>query len=164
MMHQAPAKPWQHRIVFIAAVYNIIWGSLVIAFPAALWHLVGAAVPDPVALWRGLGAIIGAFGLGFLVAARNPYHHWLLIAVAAVAKSAGTVGFFWAASQGQLPWSFGWLVLFDDFAWVIPFALIVRDALRATTLLDAPAALDASAALNTSAAHGIASASANTTV
>ena len=131
-MHPNIAKPWQHRIVGIAAIYNIIWGSLVIAFPASLWELVGAPVPDPVALWRGLGAIIGAFGLGFLVAARNPYQHWLLIGVAAIAKTAGTVGFFWAASQGQLPWSFGWLVLVDDFAWITPFALIVRDALRAS--------------------------------
>ncbi len=123
------AAPWQRRIIAIAAVYNIIWGSIVIAFPELLWNLVGAPVPEPVALWRGLGAIIGAFGLGFLIAATDPYRHWLLIAVAAVAKSAGTIGFFWAASQGDLPWSFGWLVLVDDFAWIIPFGLIVRDAL-----------------------------------
>lgn len=125
----ATAAPWQRRIVLVAAIYNIAWGSIVIAFPELLWNLVGAPVPEPVALWRGLGAIIGAFGLGFLIAAFDPYRHWLLIGVAAIAKSAGTVGFFWAASQGDLPWSFGWLVLVDDFAWIIPFALIVRDAL-----------------------------------
>jgi small multidrug resistance pump len=120
---------WQCNLVMFAGIYNIVWGTMVIAAPALIWNMVGAPVPEPLALWQGLGAIIGAFGLGFLVAARDPHRHWLIIAVAALAKTAGTVGFFWAAFRGDLPWSFGWWVLVDDFAWIIPFAIIVRSAL-----------------------------------
>ena len=45
-------------------------------------------------------------------------------------KILGPIGFLQTAIAGDIPWSFGWLLITNDLIWWIPFAGILLAALR----------------------------------
>lgn len=118
------------RVLFLAAAYHLIWGGLAVLAPARLGVDPAA---DPAAdprLWQGLGLLVGAYGVGFGIAARDPFRHWPIVLVGLLAKLAGPLGFAWAAGRAEPPSSMGLVILGNDIVWWLPFALILRGAAR----------------------------------
>ena len=108
-----------------AAVYNALWGVWVILFPNAIFRWVGMAPPLYPQLWQCIGMIMAAYGVGYAIAAQAPLRHWPIVLVGLVGKMLVPLGFLWAASGGQLPWSFGVAIVTNDLVWIVPFALIL---------------------------------------
>ncbi len=125
-----PAPSWMTWCLRIAGVYNIAWGLLVVAFPAAWFSMVAAEPPIYPALWQCIGMIVGVYGIGYWVAAGDPFRHWPIVLVGLLGKVFGAVGFFSAAAAGGMPWSFGWTVLTNDLIWWVPFSVILLAAWR----------------------------------
>jgi hypothetical protein len=75
--------------------------------------------------------IVGVYGLGYLIAARDPLRHWPIVLVGLLGKILGPIGFLDAALRGQLPWSMGATILTNDLLWWIPFSMILWHAARA---------------------------------
>ncbi len=82
-------------------------------------------------LWACIGMIVGAYGLGYMIAARDPARHWPIVLVGLLGKILGPIGFVGAAVRGQLPWSMGVTILTNDLVWWIPFSMILWEAARA---------------------------------
>jgi hypothetical protein len=72
--------------------------------------------------------IVGVYGIGYGIAAYDSARHWPIVLVGLLGKIFGPIGFVWAATQGELPWSAGATILTNDLIWWIPFALILRRA------------------------------------
>lgn len=119
-------KPW----FYAAALYNLIWGSLTILFPHLVFDLIGMERPLHLSLWRVVGMFVLVYALAYWWAARRPVYFRHFILIGFLGKVLGTVGYVLAAATGQLPVSFGWMILLNDVIWLVPFAMYLRDAAR----------------------------------
>ncbi len=125
-----------------AGVYNIVWGVLTIAMPVTTLTWLGiTSTPIIAAFWQCIGMIVGVYGLGYLIAAQNPYRHWPIVLVGLLGKIFGPIGFVQAVMMGVLPMSMGWTIITNDLLWWVPFGLILWRALdhhQRGNLPDAP--------------------------
>jgi hypothetical protein len=113
-----------------AAVYNLAFGVWAVGFPRHFWALAGLAQPNYPELWQCIGMIVGVYGVGYWIAARDPERYWPIVLVGLLGKVLGPLGFARAAMTGALPWSFGWINVFNDLVWWIPFTWILVRAWR----------------------------------
>ena len=121
---------WMRPVLWAAALYNLLFGAIVVIFPALLFRWAGLPLPNYPEIWQCLGMVIGVYGIGYAIAATNPRRHWPIVLVGLLGKILGPIGFLHAAMLGRLPWKAGWMNVFNDLVWWIPFTLILLDALR----------------------------------
>lgn len=128
-----PAPRWMRGWLLAAAGYNLLFGAWAIMFPEALFLWAGTPAPNYPELWQCIGMIVGVYGIGYAIAAGDPYRHWPIVLVGFLGKIFGPIGFAQALWQGALPLKFGAILLSNDLVWWIPFALILRRAYRDAT-------------------------------
>ena len=121
---------WVPLVLRLAAVYNLLWGSLVILFPKAAFERLGIEAPKYPSIVQCLGMVIGVYGIGYWIAARDPATHWPIVLVGLLGKIFGPIGFVYNAWRGTLPWTMGATILTNDILWWIPFAAILVHAAR----------------------------------
>ena len=126
-------KRWMRHVMVAAGIYNLLWGAAVIFFPEALFRFAGMELPRYPQIWQCVGMIVGMYGLGYLIAARNPLRHWPIVLVGLLGKILGPIGFLGAALSEELPWSWGATIVTNDLIWWIPFAIILYRAFRLHT-------------------------------
>ena len=120
--------------LILAGVYNVAWGAVVVLFPRAPFGWAGLEPPDRyIEIWQCLGMVVGVYGIGYLIAARDPLRHWPIVLVGLLGKVLGPIGFLNAAVRGDLPWAFGWVNLTNDLIWWAPFGLILWHARTASS-------------------------------
>jgi len=120
--------------LWLAAMYNIVWGLWVVLTPLSAFRLLGMAPPNYPQIWQCVGMIVGVYGVGYACAAKNPVQHWAIVLVGLLGKLLGPIGFLMAVIKGELPLRFGYMLLANDLIWWIPFALILRYAYRASSV------------------------------
>ncbi len=108
-----------------AGLYNLLWGAGVVLFPNAGFSLIGIDPPRYPEIWQCVGMIVGVYGIGYLVAARDPLRHWPIVLVGLLGKIFGPIGFLQAAATGALPWIAGLTILTNDLLWWVPFSIIL---------------------------------------
>lgn len=108
----------------------MVWGTTVVLFPNLAFSAFEMDSPRYPQIWQCVGMIVGVYGVGYLIAAHNPYQHWPIVLVGLLGKVLGPVGFLMSALQGQLPWSWGLIIIFNDLIWWVPFAKILYDVAR----------------------------------
>lgn len=116
---------WMTTILKIAGLYNIAWGISLVLFPSAYLSLIGMPTPIYPAVWQMLGIIVGVYGIGYVIAARNPIQHWLLILIGLLGKVLGPLAFLWALGTEPVQWRFGLTLVFNDLIWWLPFLMIL---------------------------------------
>lgn len=109
----------------LAAVYNVVWGALVVLFPLVWFDLAGLEPPRYPAIWQCVGMIVGVYGVGYWAAATDPLRHWPIVLVGFLGKVLGPLGFVKAVWAGELPLHFGWVILANDVLWWVPFGLML---------------------------------------
>jgi small multidrug resistance pump len=107
-------RPWFHA----AAAYNALWGSVVVLFPTAFMRLAGVTPSDAaVPFVQVMGMMVGVYAYGYYLLARAPRRYAGFIWIGLAGKTLGPLGFVSAALAGTLPWSFGWVCVFNDVIW-----------------------------------------------
>ena len=86
-------------ILLLAAGYNVIWGGFVVLFPLVPFEWAGLDPPRYPQIWQCVGMIVGLYGVGYAIAARDPLRHWPIILVGFLGKILGPIGFFFYAKQ-----------------------------------------------------------------
>lgn len=130
------ATRWMAGVLYLAAVYNVVWGTWLILRPLDLFLWTGAQPPLYLSIWQCVGMIVGVYGVGYAIAARDPFRHWPIVLAGLLGKLLGPIGFAWmlatttAGEPGRLPLSWGWTLVGNDFIWWIPFAAILYQAAR----------------------------------
>lgn len=112
-------------VLKVAGYYNILFGLWVLGWPNGWFEISGMEPPRYPFLWQCIGMIVGVYGVGYLAAAAAPLRHWPIVLVGFLGKVFGPIGFAWAVWQGDLPWQAGWMILFNDLIWWVPFAMIL---------------------------------------
>jgi peroxiredoxin len=118
-------ESWASRVLWAAAFYNVLWGSWVVLFPGMAFRWAGMAQPLYPELWQCLGMIVGVYGIGYAIAASNPFAHWPIVLVGLIGKVLGPAGFLHAVYEKSFPWSFGLTILANDVLWWVPFGLVL---------------------------------------
>jgi hypothetical protein len=72
--------------------------------------------------------IVGVYGVGYGIAARDPFRHWPIVLVGLLGKIFGPIGFIGAVTSGRFPLAMGWTILTNDLIWWVPFAGILWSA------------------------------------
>lgn len=119
-------RPW----FYAAAVYNLVWGSLVILFPFLIFELLDMPAPNYAALWQVTGMFVLVYAPAYWWAGRYPARHRHLILIGLLGKILGPIGFVWAVAMRQLPLAFGWIILLNDIIWWPAFIAYLRDSAR----------------------------------
>lgn len=122
---------WHGTLLKAAAVYNLVWGGVAIAFPMLLFKLVGMdPLPNYPELWQCIGMIVGVYGIGYWIAASDPVRHWPIVLVGLLGKIFGPIGFVQAVLADRFPVAMGFTILTNDLIWWVPFTLILLNARR----------------------------------
>ncbi len=119
-------RPW----FYAAALYNFLWGSVNVLFPALIFDLLRMPRVNYPVFWQLVGMFVLVYAPAYFWAARYPERHPHLIAIGLLGKILGPIGFVWSIITGQLPLAFGWIILTNDLIWWLPFGLYLRDASR----------------------------------
>ena len=124
--------------LLLAAGYNVLWGAWVVLMPNHYFDLVGMARPTHASIWQCVGMIVGVYGLGYAIAAFDPYRHWPIVFVGFLGKILGPIGYVDGAFiRGTLDPAFGWTIPTNDLVWWVPFGLILWGAYRAKRVASA---------------------------
>ena len=116
-------------VVLIAAgLYNVVWGAFVVCFPLVPFRWAGMEAPNYPEIWQCVGMIVGAYGVGYLIAASNPMRHWPIVLVGLLGKILGPIGMVKAVWTGKLPIIASVTCLTNDLIWWVPFGLILYRA------------------------------------
>ena len=127
---------WSKRVLVAAALYNLIWGSWVVFRPGDLFRMTGTPEPLYPSIWQCVGMVVGVYGIGYAIAARDPLRHWPIVLVGLLGKLLGPLGFGWmwltmsADDPGRLPPSWGLMLLTNDVIWWLPFAALLYHSAR----------------------------------
>lgn len=102
---------------YAAALYNAAWGAAVILFPDALLRIAGVSAAGAAPLAQVIGMMVGVYAYGYYLLAREPRRYSGFIWIGLAGKTFGPIGFLYSAAIGVLPWTFGWVCLFNDLIW-----------------------------------------------
>lgn len=125
-------RPW----FYAAAVYNLVWGSGTVLFPAWFFKLFDMPEPTYLALWQVVGMFVLVYAPAYWWAGRFPERHPHLIIIGLAGKILGPVGFAWSLMLGNLPARFGWTILTNDLIWWPAFFIYLRDVVRQRGLVN----------------------------
>src|SRR5213082_352974 len=116
-MSRVPVAGWLRVALALAGVYNLVWGTAVVLWPDVTFRRGGLATAErplaDAAVWQCLGMVVGVYGVGYLIAARDPVRHWPIVLVGLLGKLLGPLGYLLAAARGGLPWTTGYTLLFN---------------------------------------------------
>lgn len=146
-----PVPTWMRRWLQAAGVYNLVWGAAMVLAPVWTLKMLGVSPATNEVwpqLWACIGMIVGVYGIGYLIAARNPLRHWPIVLVGLLGKILGPIGFVDAALRGDLPWSMGLTILTNDLLWWGPFSMILWQAARAAQPMPPTGSVTLDAALD----------------
>lgn len=109
----------------LAGLYNFAFALWTALWPQSFFALFGLAPINHPAIWQCLGMVIGVYGAGYLWAAFRPDRAKPIIALGLAGKVLGPIGWVAVVAAGDWPVRTGWLILFNDLIWWIPFSLFL---------------------------------------
>ena len=114
----------------LAALYNLTWGAYVLMFPQSFFQILEMEPINHVAIWQGMGMVIGVYGVAYWLASYDPIRHWPIVAAGLLGKILGPLGYTYNALQGNMDPAFGFTLLTNDLIWWIPFLYILNQATK----------------------------------
>ena len=111
----------------LAAFYNLIWGAWVILFPNAMFELLEMEKNNYPEIWQCVGMIVGVYGVGYWIAASDPYRHFPIVLVGFLGKILGPIGFAQALLTNRFPLAFGVIIIFNDLIWWPSFFNLLKE-------------------------------------
>ncbi len=135
---------WMSVVLGLAAAYNLAWGGWGVLAPAHSFAHSGMLDPEKPLhypqLWQCIGMIVGVYGVGYALAARDPVRHWPVVLVGFLGKLFGPIGLLFGVLTDQSPIEGLYTCVPNDLIWWVPFALILRHAYRQAPVTATPPA------------------------
>jgi hypothetical protein len=133
-----PVPRWMSVVLVLAAGYNLAWGAWAVLAPVHSFAHSGMLDPEKPLhypqLWQCIGMIVGVYGVGYALAARDPDRHWPIVLVGLLGKLFGPIGLAYGVATGQSRLDGLYTCVPNDLIWWVPFALILRHAYRQSRL------------------------------
>lgn len=122
---------WMPSILVAAGIYHLLFAVWVGFWPNQAFDWIGCARPTHPMLWRGMGFLAGAFGVGFLIAARAPIRHWAIVLIGFIKFNLVILTLVAGLLEGPLPREIVLMVVIDDLIWWFPFVSILWASVQA---------------------------------
>lgn len=119
---------WMKPVLISAGVYNILWGAVTVFFPRFYFSFSNMPDTNYPEIWQCVGMIVGVYGIGYIIAAFDPYKHWPIILVGLLGKILGPIGYLNALAAGRFTLTAGIVNIFNDIIWIVPFVIILYKA------------------------------------
>ena len=127
-----PRRTWYRWSFYAAAVYNVVWGVVVILLPG--WTLARVGIEtDAIGrlFWQCIGMFVLVFALGYYAAGRQPERYAVFIWIALLGKIFGPIGFVYGAFWLKvLPVSLGLTIITNDLIWWVIWVPFVWETMR----------------------------------
>ncbi|GIU73065.1 MAG: hypothetical protein KatS3mg004_0152 [Bryobacteraceae bacterium] len=129
------APAWARVILRWAGVYNVAVAAGAVVMAEWLDARLGAAhAPSPLMSegWHAVAVWLAVMGLGFLLAARDPYRHWPVVLLGLLGKTGAGGWVAWDILHGRAPVALWWWVAVDGVVWAVPLLAIPQGAYEAS--------------------------------
>ena len=70
---------WPFWVLLLAGIYNLLCGLIACINPEFYFLKFGMLIPQYLFVWRFLGILVMAYGLGYLISSINPVRFWPFI-------------------------------------------------------------------------------------
>ena len=124
-MRLVVTRPWMQITLLAAGIYNLIWGVVTILNPQRIFENLHLALPNYMIMWQGIALVEILFGLGYLLASKQPFKHWIIVLLGFVLKLTIGISFIYLLMVNRLPANLFTHILANDLVWLLPFAGII---------------------------------------
>lgn len=117
---------WMKFVLRFAACFNVSAGFFMLVLYHETYKIIGMTKPDisfPIQL---VGLLVGLFGVGYYLVARDPLLNRNLLLLGFWSKFLGSCLGTYYVFIGKLPWTFVLVYFFADVIYLPPFYLIWR--------------------------------------
>ena len=121
-----PLKPWMRFLLRFVGVYNILAGFSMLVFYHEGFKFLGIPKPQLMLPLQLVGILVGLFGVGYLLVARNPIENRNLLMLGFWSKALGSALGVGYVVLGKLPPVFLVILFFADIVYLPPFYVIMR--------------------------------------
>ena len=129
----SPTSPLSNGLRFIlkfAGYYNIVAGLAMVIFYHEGFRALGVPKPDFVLPIQLVGVLVAIFGVGYLIAERNPVENRNIVLLGFLSKLLGPLLAIMHIASGSLPIMMLAVLFFADGIYLIPFWIIYRQLSR----------------------------------
>ena len=113
-----PAERLFTHVFRVAAVYNVLWGAVVIVFPTLLFELLRVEPPNYPFLMSGIGLFVALYGYGYWVVAGDLRAYPQLVVIGFLGKTLGPIGWLFTVWRGEIPARTLLVNVFNDLVWL----------------------------------------------
>ncbi len=115
-------------VLLLAAIYYFAAGAVALGMTESTMVYFGFGAGRQSVLLHALGVFYLAFGMAFLLAARNPIEHWRIVGLCTFKILCVCVFTIYAGITSGLPRQYYFFALLDDCIWLIPLLMILWTA------------------------------------
>jgi hypothetical protein len=113
-------------LLVFAGCYNLLVGLTLTVFYHEAFKILGLPKPELMLFVQLVGILVGLFGVGYLIVARNPLENRNVLLLGFLSKALGTLIGLGYVALGKVPISFFVLLIFSDIVYLPPFVVILR--------------------------------------
>lgn len=110
-------------MLFIAALYFVVWGVLVMLFPHSLHAILVETNETPLIFWDLIAVFTIVLGVGLLIAAFDPFRNWLIMFINLLFHIGIIAGFLIGWSDGHFSSNFLPFLFFNHVIWLLPLSV-----------------------------------------
>ncbi len=119
-------RPWMQYILILAGVYNIVFSIIALVRPHYFYQNLHISIANEALIARALGVLALLFGIGYIIASRKPFKHWLIVFMGFNIKLIITASYLYYWDLGLVPSQVFMVVLANYMIWIIPFYVILH--------------------------------------
>lgn len=119
-----------NAILFISAMYFILWSALVLAFPSRFSSIIVESQTTSILFWDLISIITMVLGIALAIAAFDPYRNWLILLTNLLFHVGIIIGFFTGFSKGVFSSQYLPFLFFNHVIWIIPLVIGLYSAYR----------------------------------
>ncbi len=116
----------KHRLnitLFISAVYFILWGLLVLIFPELLRFILIKSNSTSMIFWDLISVVTLILGIALLIAAFDPFKHWLILLINLLFHLSIVIGFIVGYYDHIFSIDYLPFICFNHLPWMIPLVV-----------------------------------------
>jgi len=121
-----PLEGWMKFVLRFVAFFNVGAGLFMLVGYHETYKIIGMNKPDVSFPIQLVGILVGLFGVGYYLVAKNPIENRNVLLLGFLSKLLGSCLATWYVVRGQLPPQFVAVYFFADVIYLPPFYLILR--------------------------------------
>lgn len=134
-----PLRPWMRNLLRFAGCYNLLVGLNLVVFYHEMFKFFGLPKPSLIMYVQLVGVLVALFGVGYLMAAKNPLLNRNLLVLGFLSKLFGSLLGTGYVVLGKMPLMFMGVLIWSDIVYLPFFWMIIQRVFKAAALAESGA-------------------------